>query len=103
MMTSLKETGRSVLTALICCLLGITLLAPVGYCQASDTESRFRAATAAMQEGKLQEAEQGFRGITQTSPTFAEAHFNLGLTLEEMGRFEEAVKSFRKALELKPQ
>ena len=35
-------------------------------------------------------------------PDFAEAHSNLGNALQELGRLEEAVASYRKALAIKP-
>jgi len=38
----------------------------------------------------------------KAAPSFAEAHFNLGLVREEQGRLDEAVASFEKALTLKP-
>src|SRR5262249_41675831 len=38
----------------------------------------------------------------KASPSFAEAHFNLGLVREEQGRFEEAIVSLQKSLMLKP-
>ena len=38
----------------------------------------------------------------ELSPQDFEAHYELGVTLEELGRFEEAEVSFRQAIELKP-
>jgi len=34
-------------------------------------------------------------------PDYAEAHYNLGVTLKELGRLEEAEASYRKAIFLK--
>src|SRR5205085_6461977 len=62
----------------------------------------FQQASEAMRAGKLDEAGEGFAAVTKQSPTFAEAHLNLGLVREEQGRFEEALASFQKALALKP-
>jgi Flp pilus assembly protein TadD len=35
-------------------------------------------------------------------PDFAEAHSNLGNTLKELGRLDEALASYRQAIALKP-
>ena len=42
-----------------------------------------------------------FRRALKAKPSFAEAHYNLALTLQAMGRLGEAVDSFRSALALK--
>ncbi|HKV61886.1 MAG TPA: tetratricopeptide repeat protein [Candidatus Acidoferrum sp.] len=56
----------------------------------------------AMREGHLDEATEGFAAIVRETPSFAEAHLNLGLVLQEQNRFDEAIGSFQKALILKP-
>ena len=55
-----------------------------------------------MREGKLDEAAAGFAAAVKRQPAFAEAHFNLGLVDEELGKYEDAVSSLREALKLKP-
>ena len=67
-----------------------------------EVDNRFRQASEAMRSGKLQEAAEGFAAIVKQAPTFAEAHFNLGLVREEQGSHSEAIASFEKALSLKP-
>lgn len=67
-----------------------------------DVTETFRQATAAMREGHLDEASAGFAAVVQTTPAFAEAHFNLGLVREEQGRLDEAIVNFQKALTLRP-
>jgi tetratricopeptide (TPR) repeat protein len=67
-----------------------------------DFNETFRQATAALREGHLEEAASGFEAVTRALPTFAGAHFNLGLVREEQGKFEEAVASLKKALTLNP-
>src|SRR5215469_16057012 len=71
--------------------------------QAAPEVSRaFTQASNAMRQGDLNQAGGGFAAVTKLAPTFAEAHFNLGLVREEQGRLEEAIASFEKALKLKP-
>jgi len=55
-----------------------------------------------MREGKLDQAAASFAAAVKREPTFAEAHFNLGLVDEELGNYEEAIVSLRAALKLKP-
>ena len=62
----------------------------------------FTQASTAMRLGDLNKAGDGFARVTKLAPTFAEAHFNLGLVCEEQGRLDEAIASFEKALTLKP-
>jgi tetratricopeptide (TPR) repeat protein len=69
---------------------------------AADVDEAFQRATAAMREGRLEEAGAAFENITHTAPTFVGAHFNLGLVREEQGRFEDAIASLKKALALNP-
>jgi len=50
----------------------------------------------------LQEAEISTRKAIELNPDFAEAHFNLGNILRDLGKFQEAELLYRKAIELKP-
>ena len=63
---------------------------------------RFQEATEAMKQGRLDEAASGFASVITAAPSFAEAHLNLGLVLEEQGKNEEAIGSLKSALQLKP-
>ena len=67
-----------------------------------EVSDRFRQASEAMRRGDLNAAGEGFAAAAKASPTFAEAHFNLGLVREEQGRFDEAIASLQKAVSLKP-
>lgn len=84
------------------CLHGFVLM-PVLLCaQGTPTEQKFRQATAAMREGRLDEAGEAFASVVKDSPKFAEGFLNLGLVREEQGRNDEAIASLQKALSLKP-
>ena len=52
--------------------------------------------------GRLDEAEASYRKAIALKPDYAEAHNNLGNTLQEQGRLDEAETSLRQAITLKP-
>jgi tetratricopeptide (TPR) repeat protein len=85
------------LVALLFCLVS-----PIRAQVNSDATDAFQRAADAMRRGDLNAAGEGFTAATKASPSFAEAHFNLGLVREEQGRFEEAIASLQRALNLKP-
>jgi tetratricopeptide (TPR) repeat protein len=61
-----------------------------------------RRARAAMEAGNPVEAEKLYRRLVQLEPDDGEVHFNLGLLLSLLGKFEEANASFTTALEVRP-
>ena len=93
-----RQYGRS---ALLICLSIFWFSLLLAAQTPADTDA-FRQASEAMRAGALDEAGQGFAAIVKRVPAFAEAHFNLGLVLEEQGRYEDAIASFKKAVTLKP-
>jgi tetratricopeptide (TPR) repeat protein len=74
----------------------------IAHAQRTTVDEKFRQATKAMREQRLDEAAKGFASVIAASPTFAEAYYNLGLVREEQGNNEEAIARFQKALALKP-
>jgi uncharacterized protein (TIGR02466 family) len=53
-------------------------------------------------EGDLLRAESAYRRAIEIAPTYFDAHFNLGIVLEAMGRPGEARDSYRSALDIQP-
>jgi len=53
-------------------------------------------------QGHWDVAEGHFRKALKADANLAEAHFNLALALDKMGKHDEATASFKKALELAP-
>src|ERR1700690_2196057 len=56
----------------------------------------------AMRGGQWDVAASCFSRVITVAPTFAEAHFNLGLARLQQGRWNDAIPSFEKSLALKP-
>lgn len=59
-----------------------------------DAESHVEKAHQLYEDGRWDEAESELREALSLNPYRAEWHFNLGLTLEAAGRFEQAVRAF---------
>ncbi|MBI4401899.1 MAG: tetratricopeptide repeat protein [Nitrospirae bacterium] len=53
-------------------------------------------------QGHWDVSEGHFRKAIKADANLAEAHFNLGLTLDKMGKHEDATAEFKKAAELAP-
>jgi len=53
-------------------------------------------------QGHWDVSEGHFRKAIKADPNLAEAHYNLGLTLDKMGKHDEATTEFKKAAELAP-
>ena len=46
---------------------------------------------------QFEEALKSYKSVIKLEPEFAEAHNNLGITLKELGRLDEAEKSLQKS------
>ena len=55
-------------------------------------------AIASHKEGKIEEAEKSYKKAIELKPDYVEAHYNLGVTLQNLGRLDEAEKSLKKQL-----
>src|ERR1700733_3019191 len=85
-----RFAGRENSSRYLCRVIPQTLLCVVLltgsiiiWAQSDALNTQFAQATQAMQQGNLDVAAAGFAAIAKQSPTFAEAHFNLGLVREE--------------------
>ncbi len=65
----------------------------------SDAESRVEKAQELFESGRLEDALGELRAALAVNPFHGEWHFNMGVTLDAMGRFEEAVDAYEQALE----
>lgn len=53
-------------------------------------------------QGHMDVATGWFQKAVKADPKLAEAHYNLGLSLDKMGKHEEATAAFKQAAELAP-
>jgi tetratricopeptide (TPR) repeat protein len=52
--------------------------------------------------GQLTDAENSFRKATELNHVFAEGYYNLGITLHDQGKFDEAIIAYKRAFEIDP-
>ena len=52
--------------------------------------------------GRLPEAEQGFRKAAELNSNYPDAHYNLGVTLQEQGKHDAAIAAYNRALVITP-
>ncbi len=53
-------------------------------------------------QGNLPSAESIFRQLTRSHPTEATPHYKLGVTLDRLGRTDEAITEYRQAIQISP-
>lgn len=63
-------------------------------------EQELRQGIAAHKDGKLQEAERFYLSILKSKPTHTDANHNMGVLLTGIGKFEEALPFFQKAISI---
>ena len=54
------------------------------------------------EQGRIKEAEASYAQAIVLKPDYVQAHYNLGVLLQEVERFDEAETSYNHALALKP-
>jgi tetratricopeptide (TPR) repeat protein len=85
----------------VLCLTTVRVVHCMGE-QAPARESQRRSALAFEQEGKVAEAEAGWRSLLSSEPDEAEAYAHLGLLEARQEHYKEAISLYRKALSLNP-
>lgn len=65
-------------------------------------DTRYAAARAARKEGRLAEAEAGYRGVIALDPGHAQAWYDLGTLVAASGRMAEAIEAYRAAVKADP-
>lgn len=79
----------------------VLLLAVLGM-QAQTVEKQIRKGNRQYKKGDYAEAEMSYRKVLETTPTNADAQFNLGAALYMQENYGEAYDAFQKVLELTP-
>jgi Flp pilus assembly protein TadD len=67
-----------------------------------DAQQAFDHARRALRAGRVDEAERGFRALTQSNPDLGGPHANLGLIHRQAGKLPEAIAALEKAVALSP-
>ena len=86
-------------------VVAASLLASVSTAYAdarSESKSQTEFGIKVAQNGLWKEATFRWEKATQIDPTYAEAWNNLAIGYEHQGRFEDAERAYKKALELSP-
>ena len=52
--------------------------------------------------GRLDTAVKSYKKVIAINPNSAEAHYNLGATLQRLGQLDAAVKSYKKVIAINP-
>ena len=68
----------------------------------SESEALNNQGNIYLRNNKLQDAAKCFRQAIACNTDGAEAHYNLGITLKELGHINDAVQCHRRAVEIKP-
>jgi tetratricopeptide (TPR) repeat protein len=68
----------------------------------NDAERRVERAQELFEQRKWLEALDELRAATSINPYNASWFFNIGLTLDELGRYEEAIGAYQQALQIEP-
>ena len=87
------------LSAALLLALGLSFAAPA---QTPTKRDPFASITAAIEQGRLAEAEKALRGILQSSPDDLHALSLLGVVLDSRHRYKEAEAAYLKAVKLAP-
>jgi tetratricopeptide (TPR) repeat protein len=77
-------------------------LSSLGYIGAASTTNDRNLASILLREGRFEEAERAFRGLLEHEPDEAAYHAALATALSSLGRHDEALASFARAIELDP-
>ncbi len=91
---TLREQSQKGMPAPVHERLGVPAESAAGY---------FNQANAALEEGRLDAAEDCYRRALALQPDFAEAHSNLGFALLGQHKLDEALACGRRAVQLKPE
>ena len=89
--------------AILFCALALFLVAPAAHASArSDAKKQVEFGIKVAQNGLWREAQYRWERAVELDPTYAEAWNNLAVAYEHSGKFDDARKSYEKAIKLDP-
>lgn len=77
------------------------VLSPPVYAEPG-TKQAMKEGNRLFKEHRWRNAEEKYRIAIKSFPSLAEAHYNLGLALDEQGRYKESREHFTRAVKLEP-
>lgn len=78
------------------------MLLLLSFCAGSNYKSEFQFANKLAEKGLWEEAYMRWQKVLDSGQDSAELRNNIAIALENMGKLEEAEKSYKKALAMKP-
>jgi len=98
-----SATFRLFLVSIFALLFVLTQSAHLVVAQSPrDPQELLKEATSLQQAGKLDQAAEDYRIFLQQYPNVAAVHSNLGAALAGLGRYEDAIEEYNRALKLQP-
>src|SRR5678815_2181415 len=95
---ALKKVRRGAVAVISLLIAGAVFAGEVLAQRASDVEQEFERATQLHQAGDLQGAVRAYVAILNTNPARVDVRSNLGAAYAALGRYEEAIDQYKRAL-----
>jgi tetratricopeptide (TPR) repeat protein len=95
---AIKKVRRSAVAIILLFVAGAVLVGRVSAQAQSGVEREFERATQMHQAGDLQGAVRAYLAILNTNPARVDVRSNLGAAYSALGRYEEAIDQYKRAL-----
>ena len=95
---ALKKVRRGAVAVISLLIAGAVFAGEVSAQRAGDVEQEFERATQLHQAGDLQGAVRAYLAILNTNPARVDVRSNLGAAYSALGRYEEAIEQYKRAL-----
>src|SRR5262245_62135101 len=99
----LNKRCRRVAIATLSLIILVVLAGSASAQKTDEVDAAFARATQLHQSGDLEGAVQGYQAILTTHPMRVDVRSNLGAALSGLGRYEEAIDQYKRALALIPE
>ena len=95
---AIKKVRRGAVAIISLFIAGTVLAGTVSAQRSQDVEQEFERATQLHQAGDLQGAVRAYLAILNTNPARVDVRSNLGAAYAALGRYEEAIEQYKRAL-----